>query len=73
MFYSQFVPTGLLSELHMLQKTFRFSIFTLLLCLLIFFVLIEVNSPEEGQDLGIFIPEGPEDEHFVYGVTLKDN
>ena len=37
------------------------------------FVLKEVNSPEADQELGMFIQEGPEDEHFVYDVNFKDN
>ena len=57
----------------MLKKTFRLSILMLLLCLSIFFVLKEVNSLDAGQDRGMFIPEGPEDEHFVYEATFKDN
>ena len=71
MFNSPFVLTGFLSEPHMLQKTFRLSILTSLLCSLIFFVLKRVNSLETGQDLGTFIPEGPEDEDFVFDVLLK--
>ena len=30
------------------------------------------QQSEAGEDLGMFIPEGPEDEHFVYDVTFKD-
>ena len=37
------------------------------------FILREVNSPEAGQDLGLFISEGPEDEHIVHDATFKDN
>ena len=73
MLYSQFVPNEFLSELHMLQKTFRLSILTLLIWPLIFSVLKVVNSPEADQDVGMFIQEGPEDEHFAYYLTFKDN
>ena len=73
MFYSQFVPTGLVFELHMLQKTFRLSTLMLLLCPLISSIFKKVNSPEAGQDPGKLIQEGPEDEHFVYDITFKDN
>ena len=73
MLYSQFIPNELLSELHMLQKTFRLSILSVLLCPLILFVLKLVNSSEAGEDLAMFIPEGREDQHLVYDVTFKDN
>ena len=62
-----------LSELHMLQKTFKLSILRFLMCPLILFVLKEVNSPEAGQDLDMFIPEGPENENFVCDLTFEDN
>ena len=45
----------------------------LLLKPITFFVLKEVKSPEAGQDVSMFIPEGPEDEHFVYYLTCNDN
>ena len=37
------------------------------------FVLKVVNSPDAGQNLVMFIPEGSEDENFVYDITFKDN
>ena len=54
---------------HVAEDLQALEILMLLLCSLIFFVLKEVNSPEAGQDLGMFLLEGPEDEHFVYDVT----